>query len=1382
MAEIWERLYDIINPAIVKVYEPAMQRYFAPRLERAYGPDWFDLAFREAAKQAKKAHRETFSRKGNAERIREKEIRPQDALEATDFPDLVHLKAAGESIFPRKLRDLLGAMIQLQGLRNTLSHPGGRHKLQPQQANLVLTNCKSVLDAIEDQVAVNEIEELQNQLNDLDSEGGADLAEQDGGSHSAQSDEAPNAAPRVEGEGPPDAPSEDGASLAEQDGEPRDAQPEDGASLAEQDGEPPARRTEGGGLSREWLYVFGIGVLIIAVIAAALGSRSGNGSPNGQPVCSDIGDVELAWPRVSDGTVALGRYCTDEDDDELTFSAASSDNDIVSAVVAGDLLTLIAGDGDGGTATITVTATDPDERSATASFDVTVNPSPQPEKENQPPDCVDAADITIVEGGEREVSISCSDPDGDVIMLRVSGDSQTDHHSISPDAARIDGSGARPFTITGLSSSVGTNYVEIEADDGKGGTDRVRFGVVVEDDEGETEDEPSLGVPPKIEGGISCTPSPVAVNASVECRANVSGTTPLTYEWHGGSSSDATSASYNASFSSEGSQSVSLTVSNAAGSDDGSTTVQVMAPPTISSLGCPSSATVNQAVTCSPTVSGTGPFTYRWSSGDWSGSSSSYSSSWSTTGTQAVSLTVTNAVGDASDSTSVDVGLGITAPTINSISCTPSPATTNASVNCTASLSDGAPDSYDWSGGASRGRISSYSPSWSSAGTKTVTLTVRNSAGSDSESTTVSVMTPPTIGSLGCPSSATVNQAVTCSPTVSGTEPLAYMWSGSDSSGSTSSSIHSPRWSTPGRKTVSLTVRNSVGSDSRSTTVEVPEPPPPPIRCTPFRPKVNETVTCTPESPLSGWWAWSWSGGDSSGSSATYSTSFSTSGTKTVTLTVRNSSGRERSSRAIVEVTESPPRIDSINCSPSSPTVNQQVTCTASLGGGDPDTYSWSGGDSSGSGATYRTSFSSSGDQMVWLTVRNSAGRDSKPITVTVPPPGPVINSISCTPSPVAVSASVSCRASLSGGAPTSYSWSGGSSWDTTSNTYSASFSSEGTQVVSLLVSNGGGRDDGSTTVQVMTPPTISSLDCPSPAKVNQAVTCLLGVTGSAPFRYSWSGGGFHGSSSSYSPSWSTAGSKTVSLTVSNGVGEDSRSTTVIIGEGPKIRRIDCTPSSPTVNQQVTCTASLDGGDPDTYSWSGGDSSGSSATYYTSFSSSGDQMVWLTVRNNMGDDDDRTTVSVIGPPVIHSISCDRLKVLQGSGVSCSASVTGSAPLTYSWSGGNRPSGSSSYTPALSAFGRATVFLTVSNQAGSASASIKVDVISSPPSTGYARCGSDLEKVYYFDAASYTKHHLKMAWGEAAARVHDWGDHMIDHLSQEACDSWQTGNAFTPSNW
>ena len=746
---------DIVREALDDVLVPAMQKHIDQALQERFGDKWLAhiLEDKSFVKTLKDAERDTLEHL--PQHVAKGEAKPADRFEPTHFPTLVRLY---KDAFPPRLYTHRRSLEAVRDSRNFIKHQS--YLSEQVTAQAILSNYRAVLDYIEDHDAVNAIEKLQNQLNDLDSE------------------DAPN--------------------------------------LAEQDGEPPARQAEGGGLRRGWFYVFGAGVLIIAVIAAALGSRSGNVAP----VCSDIGDVELTGPSGSDGAVTLGDYCTDDDDGDLTFSAASSDNSIVSAAVAGDSLILTAGDGSGGTAKITVTATDPDEQEAIAEFDVTVNPSPQPEKENQPPDCVKAAGVTIVEGGEREVSISCSDPDGDTIMLRVSADSQTDHHSISPDAARIDGSGARPFTITGLSSSVGTNYVEIEADDGKGGTDRVRFGVVVEDDEGETEDEPSLGVPPKIEGGISCTPSPVATNASVECRVSVSGTAPLTYEWRGGSPSNTAGASYNVSFNSEGSQSVLLTVSNAAGSDDGTTTVQVMTPPTISSLGCPSSATVNQAVSCSPTVSGTGPFTYSWSGGDSPSfsSSESYSSSWSTVGTKTVSLSVNNEVGDDNETITVTV---VEPPAIDSISCTPSPAATNASVNCSVDLSGGTPPfTYEWRGGSSSNEAgTSYNASFSSEGSHSVSLTVSNAAGSDDDSVTVRVMAPPMISSLGCPSLATENRAVTCSPSVSGTEPLKYTWSGGDSGGSSAS--YSPRWNAAGAKMVWLSVRNEVGDDSRATNVHV---------------------------------------------------------------------------------------------------------------------------------------------------------------------------------------------------------------------------------------------------------------------------------------------------------------------------------------------------------------------------------------------------------------------------------------------------------------------------------------------------------------------------------------------------------------------------------
>ena len=69
--------------------------------------------------------------------------------------------------------------------------------------------------------------------------------------------------------------------------------------------------------------------------------------------------------------------------------------------------------------------------------------------------------------------------------------------------------------------------------------------------------------------------------------------------------------------------------------------------------------------------------------------------------------------------------------------------------------------------------------------------------------------------------------------------------------------------------------------------------------------------------------------------------------------------------------------------------MDESVTCTATLSGGALDSYAWSGGASSGSGATYTTSFATAGVHTVSLTVTNSVGSDSSSRTLTVPPASP---------------------------------------------------------------------------------------------------------------------------------------------------------------------------------------------------------------------------------------------------------------------------------------------------------------------------------------------------------------------------------------------------------
>jgi len=187
--------------------------------------------------------------------------------------------------------------------------------------------------------------------------------------------------------------------------------------------------------------------------------------------------------------------------------------------------------------------------------------------------------------------------------------------------------------------------------------------------------------------------------------------------------------------------------------------------PIISALGCsPSAAQTGQTVSCSPSIAG-GVTSRSWSAGGGSpgsGSGATFSTSFASAGPKSISLTVCNAGGCNILSQEISVlspvTAGPSAPTINGLGCTPSNVQTEQTVNCSPSV-NGSVSSYGWSasgGSPSSGSAGSFSTSYASAGSKSISLTVCNASGCNILSQGVTVSEPQAIGYDVTISSATV--------------------------------------------------------------------------------------------------------------------------------------------------------------------------------------------------------------------------------------------------------------------------------------------------------------------------------------------------------------------------------------------------------------------------------------------------------------------------------------------------------------------------------------------------------------------------------------------------------------------------------------------------
>ena len=164
----------------------------------------------------------------------------------------------------------------------------------------------------------------------------------------------------------------------------------------------------------------------------------------------------------------------DGDGEDLTITAASSDETKATVAVAADGSKLTLTGVAEGTATITVTAEDPDGNQVNDTFDVSVSKAPQLRQANRVPTVTSAiGDATIInESGTHQESLSgvFSDADNDSLIITASS---SDNLKAIVDVA------TDYSTLTVVALSRGMATITVTADDGNGGTVSDTFTVTV---------------------------------------------------------------------------------------------------------------------------------------------------------------------------------------------------------------------------------------------------------------------------------------------------------------------------------------------------------------------------------------------------------------------------------------------------------------------------------------------------------------------------------------------------------------------------------------------------------------------------------------------------------------------------------------------------------------------------------------------------------------------------------------------------------------------------------------------------------------------------------------------------------------------------------------
>lgn len=748
----------------------------------------------------------------------------------------------------------------------------------------------------------------------------------------------------------------------------------------------------------------------------------------------------------------------------------------------------------------------------------------------------------------------------------------------------------------------------------------------------------------------------------------------VSYAWDFGDGGTATGSSLQHVYSSAGPYTARLTVTDNQGGTNSTTVVITVAaanqPPNASFAATPTSGIgpLNVNFNASQSSDPDGSIvSYTWTYGDGaSGTGVTASHTYANAGTYTARLTVRdNANATSTASRTITVSAPNTAPvavaTGSPLSGT-APLTVSFNGNGS-SDSDGSIQTYSWNfGDGSTANGSTIQHVFTSAGTYDTRLTVTDDDGASSfdvvqvvvqaanQKPTASFSANPLTGAAPLLVSVDASASSDSDGTIA-----SYSWNfgdGSNASGATTSHTYT----TPGTYSLALTVVDDDGASASMTrTITVTGAgnvaPVAAIAATPLSgtAPLNVSFNGGGSTDSDGSIAsYNWTFGD--GSNATGVTTqhtYSNAGSYTATLRVTDNNGASGSQtvQIVVSAPQNTPPSASFVAAPTTGTAPLLVTLNAnqsSDGDGSIVSYSWSFGDgANGSGKNTVHTFSQPGTYVLALTVTDDDGAsdtDSQTIVVNAGANEQPSANFTATPltgtAPLLVNMDASASTD-SDGDVVSYAWSFGDGASGSGETTSHTYTSPGSYSLRLTVTD----DDGAVNSKVATIVVTGAGNrspvaefVASPTSGNAPLQVALNANQSSDpdgsiASYSWDfGNGVTGSGKNTSHTYLTAGSFTLTLTVTdNGGAVATKSTTINVNNANNaspVASFSATPVTGTAPLRVALDASASS-DPDgtigSYSWRFGDGvQGSGRTTSHTFVAPGNYTIELTVTDDRG--------------------------------------------------------------------------------------------------------------------------------------------------------------------